>query len=119
MGAVDTGCTTLLAPLSVAKLYNLDIRPLSDPFVMHFENGTFANITHGVSRSLNYIYNFMAVSDKISRVLIDIKQPARAGLTFFADAKRASLFYPNHHLRSKLLVRFDQMEPMIEKSKIF
>ena len=90
MGAVDTGCTTLLVPLSVAKLYNLDIRPLLDPFVIHFaEDETFANISHGVSRSLDYTYNFMAVSDKIPRVLIDIKQPARAGLTFIADAKSA------------------------------
>ena len=60
---------------------------------MHFEeDGTFAyNITHGVSRPLEYIYNFMAVSDKTSRILIDIKQPVRAGLTFIADDISASL----------------------------
>lgn len=99
MVAVDTGCTSLLlVPLSIAQSFNLDIHPLLDHFVMHFdEDGTFAyNITHGVSRPLEYIYNFMAVSDKTSRILIDIKQPVRAGLTFIADDISASLFYPNH-----------------------
>ena len=62
MGAVDTKSTTLLVPLSVAQAYNLDIQPLLDPFVTHFvEGGTFANIIHGITLSLNYIYNFMAV----------------------------------------------------------
>jgi hypothetical protein len=92
MGAVDTGCTSLVLPISIAKSLKLDIRPLLDPFEMHFaEKGTFAIITHGVSRSHDYIWSFIAVSDKISVILIDIKQPIRCGLIFIADASKASL----------------------------
>jgi hypothetical protein len=92
MGAVDTGCTTMILPLSIAQQFNLDIQPLLDPFITHFaEHGSFATISHGVSRSMEYVWNFIAVSDKISTILIDIKQPIRLGYSFIANNISASL----------------------------
>ena len=59
---------------------------------MHFaEKGATANITQGVIRDKAFVWNFIAVSDNIARILIDIKQPVRAGYSFVADEQGASL----------------------------
>jgi hypothetical protein len=92
MGTVDTGCTTMIIPLSLAKMFDLTVLPLTDPFTMHFaEIGASSTISLGIHRDSSYVWDFIAVSDKISQLLIDIKQPVRCGYALFADSERALL----------------------------
>ena len=83
----DTGCTTMIISQVVARRFNLPIQLLLDPFT----KGATANITQGVIGDKSFVWNFIAVSDNISTILIDIKQPVPAGYRFLADEQGASL----------------------------
>ena len=95
-GIVDTGCTTMIIPSSVAIAFHLPVVLLPNPFSMHYpEKGASNMITHGVLRDKTYVWNFIAISDRIDIVLIDIKQAVRAGYTLVADNLAATLLSSN------------------------
>ena len=79
-GIIDTGCTNIILLLSVAISHGLDVQPLQHPFSIHFlEKGTSAIIDQGVTRPTNLVWNFIAVTDRTTLVLIDNKQAVRSG----------------------------------------
>ena len=95
-GIVDTGCTTMIIPYATATSFNLPIVLLPNPFSMHYpEKGASNMITHGVLRDKTYVWNFIAISDRIDIILIDIKQAVRAGYTLVADNLAATLLSSN------------------------
>ena len=92
LGITDCGCTNIIMPLHLAQHFNLPVSPLLQSFPMHFaETGSYATIALCVNRPPEYVWNFIAVTDKISEVLIDIKHPVRNGYSFIADDVGASL----------------------------
>ena len=92
LGITDCGCTNIIMSLHSAQHFNLPVSPLFQSFPMHFaETGPFATISLYVNRPSEYVWNFVAVSDKISQVLIEIKQPVRNGYSFIANDICASL----------------------------
>ena len=46
---------------------------------------------YGVIRDSTYVLNFIAVSERVEVILIDIKQAVRAGFTLEADAAATTL----------------------------
>ena len=93
-GIVDSGCTTMIIPRSVADSYKLPLSLLPNPFSMHYaEKGSSNMITHGVLRDKTFVWNFIAVSDRVDIILIDIKQAVRAGYTLVADEIAATLLH--------------------------
>ena len=50
---------------------------------------------YGVIRDSTYVLNFIAVSERVEVILIDIKQAVRAGFTLVADAAAATLLQFN------------------------
>ena len=65
----------MIIPTSIATAFNLEVVLLPDPFSMHYpEQGASNTITHGVLRDKDYVWNYIAVSDRIDVLLIDIKQ---------------------------------------------
>ena len=92
IGITDTGCTNILIPMSVALEFQLSVVPLINSIPMHFaETGTLAATVYGVYRPAEFVWWFIAVTDKLSEILIDIKHLVRVGYTFVADHPRASL----------------------------
>ena len=69
-GITDTGCTNIILPLSVTLFHDLDVQPFEHLFSIHFpEKGTSAIIDQGVTRSNNFVWNFIAITDRTTLVL--------------------------------------------------